>query len=44
MAREEDIKEMAVEVVILILVEINRIVVVITDKMAKNRGIVLIVT
>jgi hypothetical protein len=44
MAREEDIKEMTVEVVILILVEINRIVVVITDKMAKNRGIVLIVT
>jgi hypothetical protein len=44
MAREEDIKEMAVEVVILIVVETNRIVVAITDKMANNRGIVLIVT
>jgi hypothetical protein len=44
MAREEDIKEMAVEVVILIVVETNRIVVAITDKMANKRGIVLIVT
>lgn len=44
MAREEDIKEMAVEVIILIVVEINRIVMAITDKMANNRGIVLIVT
>jgi hypothetical protein len=37
MAREEDIKEMAVEVIILIVVAI-------TDIMANNRCIVLIVT
>lgn len=35
---------MAVEVIILIVVEINRIVVAITDIMANNRCIVLIVT
>ena len=37
MVREEDIKEVAAEVVILIVVEINKIVVAITTKMANNK-------